>query len=340
MADSEQPAKSSSEKTRASHHDTFVFKILSDPALAASELKAVLPTEVADEIAWDKLELDAHRFVTGNLDNQFTDLLYKTTIRNRNLQIRLLLEHSSYSKPFELLQALQYQVRQWERDVQQKKTPSSPQRLTPIITVILHHSETGWRGRTRFMDYFGLDEDLARLLRPYVVDFGIVLDDVSKVNTEALLRRPVPPEVQIMLFALRYGRSAQEVRDELPKIGRTIVLLSQDPTGRLVVGLFFVYLKRVAQMSEMDVRTLLKEFIEPQLDPEMVALWTEFEAGEKKGELKGMRASLQRQLTHRFGPLSSEHLARIENASLTDLDVMSLRVLTAGSIDEVLGEAL
>jgi hypothetical protein len=39
----------------------------------------------------------------------------------------------------------------------------------------------GGRGKTRFIDYFGLDEDLERLLRPHVVDFGIFLDDISKV---------------------------------------------------------------------------------------------------------------------------------------------------------------
>ncbi len=338
----EQPAQASPEKPPASPHDTLVYKILSDPVLAAAELKAVLPKEIADEIAWEKLELDTHRFVTGNLDNQYTDLLFKTTIRNQDIYIRILLEHSSHSTPFELLQTLQYQVRQWERDAQQKKGAGSSQRLTPILTIILHHSETGWRGRTNFIDYFGLDDDLARLLRPYVVDFGIVLDDISKVNTEALVQRPVPPEVQIMLFALRYGRSGRKVLDELPKLAPVLTVLLQDPNGRLVLGVFFVYITRVAKVSEAEVRTLLQEFIEPQLDPEMVAVWTQFEAGVKKGrlegELKRARSMLQRQLTQRFGALSPAHVARLESASLEDLDAMTLRVLSAASVDDVFCE--
>ncbi len=311
----DQPAPASPDKAPASPHDTFVYKILSDPVLAAAELKAVLPQEIADEIAWETLELDTHRFVTGNLANQYTDLLFKTTIRHQDIRIRILLEHSSHSKPFELLQTLQYQVRQWER---------------------------GWRGHSRFIDYFGLDEALVHLLRPYIVDFGIVLDDISKVNTEALMARPVPPEVQLMLFALRYGRTGRRVLDELPKIAPILTVLLQEPNGRLVLGVFLVYLKRVAKVSEAEMRSLLQEVIEPQLDPEMVAVWTQFEAGEKKGrlegELKGRRTMLRRLLTQRFGTLSPENIARLESASLEDLDAMTLRVLTAASADEVLAE--
>jgi len=334
----EQPAQASPEKRPASPHDTLVYKIFSDPVLAAAELKAVLPQEIADEIAWDNLELEPQRFVTGNLDNRSLDLLFKTTIRNQGIRIRLLLEHSSYAKPFELLQTLQYQVRQWERDVQQKEKPSTSQRLTPILTIILHHSETGWRGRTRFIDYFGLDDDLERLLRPYVVDFGIVLDDVSKVDTEGLMQRSVPPEVQIVLFALRYGRSGRQILDELPKLAPVLTVLLQEPNGKLVLRVFFVYITRVAKVSEAQLRTLLQEFIEPQLDPEMVAVWTQFEAGVKEGELKRARSTLQRLVVQRFGALSSAHVARLETASLDDLDAMTLRVLTAASVEEVLGE--
>jgi predicted transposase YdaD len=353
----EQPEDVASEKGAASPHDTFVYRILSNPVSAAAELRAVLPPRIAQEIAWENLELENNRFVTGNLDNRYSDLSFKTTIRQHDVRIQLLIEHSSHAKPLELLQTLQYQMRSWEREVQQKKDVGASQRLTPILTIILHHSETGWRGRKRFIDYFGLDPELARILRPYVVDFGIVLDDISKVNTKALVRRQVPPDVQILLFALRYGRSGAKVLEELPKLGSVLTKLWPDPNGRLVLALFFLYIKRVAKVAEAELRSVLQQFIGPQLDPEMVALWTQFEAGEQKGriegelkgklegelkgklegELKGNRSVLLRQLTQRFGLLSPAQLARLEATSLEELEVMTLRILTAGSIDEVFG---
>ncbi len=191
------------------------------------------------------------------------------------------------------------------------------------------------------MDYFGLDDDLARVLRPYIVDFGIVLDDISKVDTEALIARPVPPDVQLLLFALRYGRTEHELRDELPKFGPVLDELFRQPYGPLAFGVFLVYLQRVAKISEAEVRTMLPDYVKSRMDPEMLALIMQFKAGEKKGELEGKlegeRSVLKRLLTQRFGVLTPMAIARLESATLPELDAMTLRVLTAGSIDEVFG---
>jgi Putative transposase, YhgA-like len=332
----EEPSQGSPEKPPASPHDTLVYKILSDPALAAAHLKVGMAKEIADEIDWATLEQDTNRFVTGNLDNHFTDLFFKATLRKHPIRIRLLLEHSSHPKPFALLQALQYQLRHWERESLQRRTSDGKtQRLTPILTILLHHSESGWRGNTRFIHYFGLDAELERLLRPHVVDFGIFLDDISKVQTESLIQRPVPPEVQLMLFALRHGRSGRKILDELPQMAPVLTLLLQDPNGRLVLALIFVYIRRVAKLSETDMRNALQDLIESHLDPEMVAVWTQFEEGKREGKREGLRSTLRRLLTQRFGSLSAAHLASLESASLDDLDAMTLRVLTAPTADDV-----
>ena len=62
-------------------------------------------------------------------------------------------------------------------------------------------------------------------------------------------------------------------------------------------------------------------------------------AYEKKGMEKGMEKGealiLQRQLTRRFGPLSSTLLARIAAADITQLEEWGDRVLDAPSLDDV-----
>ncbi|MBK9266395.1 MAG: hypothetical protein IPM54_42240 [Polyangiaceae bacterium] len=58
---------------------------------------------------------------------------------------------------------------------------------------------------------------------------------------------------------------------------------------------------------------------------------------EQRGELKGRRNALKQLLGARFGELAQEALARIDAATAKDLDAMVLRVLTANTLDEVLG---
>lgn len=109
--------------------------------------------------------------------------------------------------------------------------------------------------------------------------------------------------------------------------------LLRDDHGRLVVRLFFVYMVRVAKVLETEIRMALQDTLEPVLDPEMAAIFEQYEAGERQGQ----RKMLKRLLGQRFGVLSPHAVARIDGSSVGELELMELRVLTAPTLDEVLG---
>lgn len=60
--------------------------------------------------------------------------------------------------------------------------------------------------------------------------------------------------------------------------------------------------------------------------------------GLQTGRREGKRTTLLQLLELKFGPLSENHRARAEEASLEDLDRYIERVLTADSTDAVFGE--
>ena len=59
--------------------------------------------------------------------------------------------------------------------------------------------------------------------------------------------------------------------------------------------------------------------------------------GEAKGAVRGKRDALLLLLRQRFGPLPAAAVARVGKARAAELDVWFGRVLTAASLDEVLG---
>ena len=59
--------------------------------------------------------------------------------------------------------------------------------------------------------------------------------------------------------------------------------------------------------------------------------------GEARGRSEGKREALLLQLRQRFGRLSAAAVARVGKADAAELDVWFGRVLTAASLDEVLG---
>ena len=58
--------------------------------------------------------------------------------------------------------------------------------------------------------------------------------------------------------------------------------------------------------------------------------------GKTEGLLRGKLAIIRRLLELRFGPLPSHVHARLENASVAELDAWTERLLSAASLDEVL----
>lgn len=363
-------SKAEANETSLSVHDTFFYKIMSDPAQAGAELRCVLPRKIVQVMRWDTLRVEPHRFADGNLGNHFADLLLSIRVRQRKTYIHILFEHSSGPKVHELLQALRYQLRFWEQEKSSRKgQEQDPRRLTPILTVIFHHSETGWKGKLRFADYLDLDPDLRPIFQPYLVDFGVFVDDISRVDPDVLLSRPVPPAVRIMLFALRLGRTGPRVLDELPKIAEDLTKVWSQPSGKLVIQSFFVYMKLVTKVPEADIRMAVQNTFEPVFHPilgavfdgdfakaaELLAAHDLAEAkrearqegkleGERKGERKGERrgivkgkiATLQRILELRFGKLPPAALEQLKTSSLKALETIELRVLTAATLDEVL----
>ena len=174
-------------------HDTLFYKTFSQPELAAAQLKSVVSKEVATAIDWNSLTLMPHRFVDPNLRNHASDVLYSAKVQGKKTLVHFLFEHSSGPKSFELLQVLRYQVRIWEKVAEELVGHPDERHLPPIVTVILHHSSTGFRGCVRFQDYFGLDDELHRIFAPYLLDFGVIVDDISKEDAADLPPLPWTP---------------------------------------------------------------------------------------------------------------------------------------------------
>jgi len=63
----------------------------------------------------------------------------------------------------------------------------------------------------------------------------------------------------------------------------------------------------------------------------------QWDEGRAQGKAEATRALVTRQLERKFGPLSSQHQAQLDSATLEQLEHYSDALLLASSLDEVLG---
>lgn len=89
--------------------------------------------------------------------------------------------------------------------------------------------------------------------------------------------------------------------------------------------------------ATLDIVARVREAL-PGILSTWVALWCLRQQGRKEGEQKGERKILVKLLRLRFGELSEAAVARIRAAKPRQIERWAERVLTARSLDEVLGK--
>ncbi len=184
-------------------HDHFFREAFSRQEITRDFLIHYLPPEVRSHLDLGVLQTVKDSFVDEELRDHFTDLLYRTRLRDESTggegdeaYVYLLFEHKSYPEPWVAFQLLRYIVRIWEHVLNQqpsKKLASLP----PIVPTVVYHGKTGWRVDTRL---HGL-VDVPDALLPYIPDFCYAVYDFS---VESQIQIMGSLQLQIVLRMLRH----------------------------------------------------------------------------------------------------------------------------------------
>jgi predicted transposase YdaD len=317
-------------------HDALFKWTFSDPARAREELASVLPAALTLAIDWSTLSLRSPQHQDDGLGQSESDLVFAVEARGVPLRLVLLFEHQSSVDRRMPLRLLQYMVRIWERE----ELP-----LPPVVAVVLHHSGSGWNAATSFDALFELGLLDGTGIEALLPRFRFVLDDLSAQTDEALAARIGDAYVRLVLAALREARRARSGADLVQTLGallREVVASSTAPEAYLRI-LRYVFLVAARGDREPFFRALRRE-LGATIEERAMSLWdVAVEEGIEKGIEKGIaqarRATLERLLVRRFGPLSEELRASFARLPDEALEAALDRVLDAARPEDVVGEA-
>ncbi|MBY8857815.1 Rpn family recombination-promoting nuclease/putative transposase [Nocardia sp. CA2R105] len=120
-------------------HDAFFRHVLTRPAEAASELRAVLPKQVVALIDWDSLQICKDSFVSPELRDRRSDVLLQARIDRHDGYIHFHVEHQSSVDELIALRMLEYTVNIWNHHLQ---THPKAKRLPVVIPLVVYASRT------------------------------------------------------------------------------------------------------------------------------------------------------------------------------------------------------
>jgi hypothetical protein len=312
-------------------HDALFKAAFSKLRHARGLLRELLPAAVGRRLTWSTLRLESGVAVGDeDLDEQRMDLVYSVRAGRRRVVIYVLAEHQSKVDPWMVFRLLCYLVAIWKGfRVQHPRA----RRLPPIIPIVVHHSRTGWTAPVSFEELLDADAALLDALGLSVPRFQFLLDDLS-VQSDAALRsrRRMTSGGRVAILSLKHGRAPIAVR---------IRVLSPDGRARSardVLAIVLRYILETTGAKPAQVRGLLARQVGRKEAERMLTAADRLRReGAAEGEVKGKREVLLLQLRLKFGRLPAAVSARVGTAGGAELNRWLGKVVTASSLDEVLG---
>ena len=335
-------------------HDALFKDTFSRVEHAAGLLRAVLPPAIVARLELATLQLRPGSFVGATLSGRHTDLLFSAKLSGRPAFIYVLLEHQSVVDPLMAFRLLGYMLRIWERVLVEHP---KARRLPAILPLVVHHSETGWRGETAFEALLDLDAATLAALAEHVPRFRFVLDDLSAETDDALRKRAMTELGRLALGCLRHAREPAKLVGLLASWADLVRQVRAAPGGMAALAAIWRYTLTLSEpLSPEDLLANLLEAVGKDAEEEIMTIADQLREegrregvvegrregvveGRREGVVEGQRTMLLKQLAARFGALPEAVAARVRAADATQLERWAERVLAAPKLDAVFRRA-
>jgi hypothetical protein len=319
-------------------HDSVYHKIFGHPGMVSQLLRDFLAEPWLDDLDLDRMERLNAKFHAETGERREGDMIWRIPRRGGgDTYLMLLLEFQSTPDRWMALRALVYVGLLWQHLVREKQLPPDG-RLPPVLPVVVYNGDPRWAMPLALRELVGLPEDtpLWRYqpeMRYHLVDEGAFSEDdlAARDTLAALLFRleasPNPDRVVALADAVLAWFGRHPGFDGLRPL-----------FAELLGGLMGPLAPGVRVPEELlEVRNMLASRAE-----DWKRQW--LQEGRAKGRaeglteglVKGEAALLLRQLERRFGALPTEVRARVAAADTAALEAWGLRVLDAGSLEDVL----
>jgi predicted transposase/invertase (TIGR01784 family) len=336
-------------------HDALFRAILGKAEHAIGELRAVLPAVVCEALDWPTLTDRNGSFVDDELKGQQADALFSVAWRGGgDALVYVLFEHQSQTDDRMAFRLLRYMVRIWEGWLKEHELAKT---LPVILPIVLYHDDKRWSAPVSFGEMLDVPEALRAVLAPHLVQFSFLLDDLSAVSDEQLRERAMTALGRLAEVCFKHARTRPGLIDflldswadafiEVLRAPHGLDAIQQVTSYILRAGAhgrpgdfqrWHRFVGRVAGPDAEDaIMTLGEQLIK---EGEERGIQKGRQEGRQEGVQQGERAFLLRQLRKRFGAqvdAAAEH--RLEAASSEQLALWGERILSAGTLAELLAE--
>lgn len=308
-------------------HDALFCQVFSDPRHAEGEFRAVLPDAIGELVDWSTLRLVAPSDKDVLRGDRHADLLFAAEIGGQEVLLQLLLEHKSHVDRFTAVQIGDYVFRVFRRHLREHPRTRG---LPPVLSVVVYHGPGRWGCGSDLSSCFQLDGAARRRLGPFLPELRFFVDDLSLVHGEELASRTLSALARLVLEVLRRASAGDDLQGLLRGLAAEFRAVREASGDVGLLAAVLTYLGKVRDRSRVEMQRLVRAEIGPDVEEIMLSTYQQtLNEGHALGLAKGLAQALQKVLTCRFGQPDEKTVARIEAASIEQLDQWLERAATA-----------
>jgi predicted transposase YdaD len=312
-------------------HDAVFRQVFGVPANAVSQLRAVLPADLAARLDLGKLAPVPGSFVDEALRWRHSDLLFTAPLDGRDAFVYLLIEHQSSDDPLMAFRVMRYVVRIW--DQYERERPGA-RRLPAVIPLVVHHGRRRWASPVQVADLIDMDPAVKEA-QAYLPRFEFLLDDLSDTDEEQLRDRDLTPEAEITLLLLKTALGNRQLPALLRRRSGQLRAVLGRPGGGETFIAFLTYIELVSETPAGELRDLAAS-LGPDAEEAYVTTAEMLRAeGRAEGRAEERAEALVEVLTVKFGPLPESVPKTVRAASIERMRAWTARAVAAETLDEV-----
>lgn len=265
-------------------HDRLIRETFQDKKEAAIFFKNTLSPEVVRLLDLEKLELSESSFISEELKQEQTDLLFQIPLKSGNkTNVYLLFEHKSYLDNSIYIQLLGY-LTEIYRNQHRNGEP-----ISVVIPFVFYHGEKEWKLGSRLLDQFVLTNQEVDILKDFIPNFKIDLFDLKEIELKDKLESIT---FQVTLGVVQKIREGDlEFISHLPGLFSLLQAIEEESKKVAILRklLLYIYWARDLKPTELNVvlqRSKLEQYEELAMTTAERLISEGMQRGIEKGKLE------------------------------------------------------
>ncbi|HFL3828471.1 TPA: Rpn family recombination-promoting nuclease/putative transposase [Clostridioides difficile] len=323
-------------------HDKFFKETFGNVEIAKDFLNNYLPKNIMNVIDVNTLEPQKDSFINKELQEGFSDMLFRVNINKREGYIYFLFEHKSYTSKDISLQLLKYMIEIWEAKIKKEGINELPM----IIPLVIYHGKDNWNIKTTLGELIPGYEDLPKEIQKFIPDYEYLIYDLSRY-TDKEIKGQAQLRIILTIFRDIFTKDNKGLQESIYRAVEYLQELEDKQTGIEYFETFIKYIFNArANLTKKDVGEIIDKISKTYPEgSELVMTLAEIfrqegkEEGIKQGIEKGEhRKSLNyaiKLLTKKFGKLPEDYKEKLNNADIEILDLIVEEIFSLESLDDI-----